>query len=346
MNPMDEIETFCPECGWHGNMEVIELPATLRVMGEDVSYEKLTAFCPRCNTENGDSRLVGASQKRAYDIYRYSHDIMSPEDLKALRNAYGLSVRQFSRFLGFGDQTEHRYEKGSIPDRVHANTLREAMTPDGAARLLASNRDQMDVDSVFLVESYIARNGMSASKFRTWASLLGSIRSPADRGFREFDEGRVAAIVYEFASRCKSLYWTKLQKAMYFLDNLAFSRTATSMTGLSYAHADHGPIMDQKEGVKAVLFYSGAVSFEEQDVGDIVTPRQRPDIELSDRDMALIDEVVNMVNTFSTCGEISNYSHSLSSWSKTNSGEIIPYIGNADEVANAITQRLAVHGTS
>lgn len=339
MSPTKQIDTFCPECGHMGLFDVVERDAALRIMGEDVCFTELAAFCPVCGAENGDSRLVGASQRRAYDVYRARHNIMSPEDLRALRAAYGMSTRQFSRFLGFGEQTEGRYERGSLPDRVHANALNDAATPDGARRLLAANRDQMDEEAIALAEGFAARGGFPA-KVRTWASLMECGKGAADRGFRGFDEERVAAIAYEMASRCRELFWTKFQKGMYFLDNLSFSRTSVSMSGLAYAHATYGPVIDGKDTLRALLAQSGAVSFDEDGCGDVLTPRARPDVELSERDMAMIDEVADVVNTFKTCTEISDFSHGLTSWSGTSDGMSIPYVGNADEVAAAVEARL------
>lgn len=341
MSPNDtRIETFCPECGYVGPFDIVERGSTLRVMGEEVDYTEVTAFCPMCNAENGDSRLVGESQRRAYDVYRSRHGIMSPEDLRALRSAYGMSTRQFSRFLGFGEQTEARYERGSIPDRVHANAINEASTPDGALRLLAANRDQMDDDSISHAQAFASKGGKS-SMMPTWASVMEGGKDLAIRGFRGFDEARVGAIVYELASHCRDLYWTKFQKAMFFLDSLSFSRTSVSMSGLSYAHATYGPVIDGKDTLRAVLAQGGAVSFDESELGDVLVPRTRPNVVLSEQEVALIAEVAAVVNTFGTCKEISDFSHSLSAWANTSDGMAIPYVGNADEVASAVEERLA-----
>lgn len=85
-----------------------------------------------------------------------STEIVSAKYVIDLRKRIGLSVRELSRFLGFGEQTAARYERGSVPDTLHSNTIRLASDADGARLLLALNRRQMREESVRRVEEYIA----------------------------------------------------------------------------------------------------------------------------------------------------------------------------------------------
>lgn len=85
-----------------------------------------------------------------------STEIVSAKYVIDLRKRIGLSVREFSRFLGFGEQTAARYERGSVPDTLHSNTIRLASDADGARLLLALNRRQMREESVRRIEEYIA----------------------------------------------------------------------------------------------------------------------------------------------------------------------------------------------
>ena len=64
----------------------------------------------------------------------------------------------------------------------------------------------------------------------------------ATNGYRRLSLERVAALVHELATTCRELYWTKLQKAMFFADMLSYERFSCSLTGLSYAHAPMAPL--------------------------------------------------------------------------------------------------------
>lgn len=52
-----------------------------------------------------------------------------------------------------------------------------------------------------------------------------------------------------------------------------------------------------------------------------------------------MDEVALFVNSFSSLNEISNYSHTLVSWSSTNNRKLINYNASYDEITEAIKRR-------
>ncbi len=78
-------------------------------------------------------------------------------EVARLRAEAGLSLRELSRFLGFGEQTVARYERGDEPDLLHGNTARMAMSPEGARMLLHLNGHRISERSRARVERYIER---------------------------------------------------------------------------------------------------------------------------------------------------------------------------------------------
>lgn len=66
---------------------------------------------------------------------RYS-DKWTVIEFANLQNGAGLSLREFSRFLGFGEQTAARYEIGALPNLLHSNTLEMAYNPEGSSLYL------------------------------------------------------------------------------------------------------------------------------------------------------------------------------------------------------------------
>ena len=53
-------------------------------------------------------------------------DVPSPEAIRALREDYGMSQRQFPALLGIGLASLQRHEKGSLPTDTHAGLLKKA----------------------------------------------------------------------------------------------------------------------------------------------------------------------------------------------------------------------------
>ena len=96
------VDTYCPECDEKVCARLHNQPATLCIRGEQIDFSETVAVCPTCGNIIGDARIEGANLERAYDAYRKQHGILSPKEVKALRESFGLSLREFSRFLEIG----------------------------------------------------------------------------------------------------------------------------------------------------------------------------------------------------------------------------------------------------
>jgi transcriptional regulator with XRE-family HTH domain len=94
---------------------------------------------------------------------------VGPDTIRSLRSAYGLSAREFGRFLGFGEQTELRYEMGTIPEPTHNSIILSAMTREAAERLLEQNGERIAQKSRDLVRDYIEHH----KTYRGQQSLKG-----------------------------------------------------------------------------------------------------------------------------------------------------------------------------
>ena len=337
------VDTYCPECDAEVQARLHTAPVTLSIRGEEVPYSELVATCPTCGSIIGDARIEGENLERAYAVYRTSHGVMSPDEIKDLRTSYGLSLREFSKFLGFGEQTAYRYERGDLPDQTHSHTLRSATTTNGARLLLSQNRTKLSDRSITRIEQRINAMEAGASEEARLHFTLEEreAESPSSsNGYRRLNLERVMALVYTLACKCKDLYWTKLQKAAFFVDMAYFELNSQSLTGLRYAHATHGPIIDRKEEIYYILAERGVVDFRERGWGEVLTPLQYDKNPFTEDELAFIDKIAEFVNTFSTANGLSDYSHGLSCWSESVDGEIIEYTRNNGEVTKAVNDRM------
>lgn len=337
------VDVYCPECDAEVHACIRNRTATLSVRGEAVGYSETIAVCPTCGEIIGDARIEGSNLERAYDAYRRLHGILSPEEVKALRGSYGLSLREFSRFLGFGEQTAYRYEHGDIPDQPHNTTMLSARTIEGARLLLAQNRGKLSERSIAKIEQRVqAMVDGSAEQTRLRLTLEDrEAEGPsAANGYRRLDLDRVAALVYALASRCRDLYWTKLQKAVFFADMICYERFSCSLTGLSYAHATHGPVMDRKDELRCILVDRGTIEFQECGWGEILVPLRSGDQPFNAEEIGLIDGIARFVNTFRTASELSDFSHKLKCWEESVDGEMIEYTRDDGEVGAAMRERM------
>lgn len=126
------VETFCPVCDHGVAAQLVKCTETFPVYGEPIETVSTVAVCPDCGGVIGDLAVDGKNLDTAFAIYRERHRIPSQAQIRELRQRYGMSVRDFSRFLGFGEQTYASYERGRTPDELHGRMILLASTREGA----------------------------------------------------------------------------------------------------------------------------------------------------------------------------------------------------------------------
>lgn len=340
MSAMNTLSTYCVECDREVDALIEHRDESMRIRGRETAYGAEVAVCPICGAVIADSRVEARNLDAAYAAYRSANNLLSPEEIGVIRGRYGLSLRDFSRFLGFGEQTVARYESGALQDEAHDGMMRLVASPEVAALLLGIRRDQLPERTVESVEGFIA--SQSPRRFRaidlSWPPLEAYTPSRAN-GYRAFDWKRAGAAVVALAIRCKDLYKTKLQKAMFFLDYYCFGQTSSSLTGIAYAHAPYGPVINDKDTLLYTLQQQGEIEFVQTEWGEIVMPLVNHDEMFTERELEYINLVAKAVDTFETASQISGFSHELAAWKETKNGEIIDYPKYAKEVMTAIERR-------
>lgn len=136
-------EDFCPHCEDVTPFRLITKQETLPVMGEPVEYKAHVRHCSVCGGEYAPTELEEENFRTAYGIYRQRHNLLTPEQIRAIRDKYGLSQRNFSRLLGWGDITVHRYEAGALQDAAYNVMLVLIDDPLNALQVFMLNRGNL-----------------------------------------------------------------------------------------------------------------------------------------------------------------------------------------------------------
>lgn len=341
---MATIFTTCPECGEHVEANIIQRPESLEVRGERVDFIANVAVCSFCNSAIGDLRVDGDNLKKAYDIYREQHSFLSPDEITALRKRYDLSLREFARFLGFGEQTITRYENGALPDRIHMDILHSASTAKGARELLEKNSSRISDRSRQKVVDFIENSGNSDTPYSLMyfvPSWMEGNEVSERTGYTAYDPKKAQALVCVLADKCKNLFVTKMQKAMFITDSLAYELLGHSISGVVYVHATHGPIIDSRQIFLAEMQGNGAIELEEYGDGEIVKALMLDTQCLTAEELDVVNTAAEFVNTFSTSSAISDFSHTLDAWKSTGNGKTINYGLNFGEIEKAVSARLS-----
>jgi putative zinc finger/helix-turn-helix YgiT family protein len=133
------VKKFCPVCGKEQETEVIEKEEVSTVRGDEIKAFARIRVCSVCGEELFDEELEEENIQRVYDIYRKKHGILSPEEIKNIRESYGLSQRAFAKLLGIGEASIARYETGALPEKSLSNMIMLLKDPKNMEKLLEKN---------------------------------------------------------------------------------------------------------------------------------------------------------------------------------------------------------------
>ena len=101
----------CPTCGTI--MRSTREDVTMSVNGEEIRVANIAHLrCPKCG--EGLFTLQNAEMMRleAFDTYRGTHALLSPDEIRAIREQHGLTQAELARLLRLGGNTLSRWEAG------------------------------------------------------------------------------------------------------------------------------------------------------------------------------------------------------------------------------------------
>ena len=90
--------------------------------------EKFRVHVRYCVCEDSGEQFTTTEQdilqfNDLYSQYRIRHGIPFPDEIKDIRQKYGLNYSQISRILGFGANQYAKYESGEIPSESNGKMI-------------------------------------------------------------------------------------------------------------------------------------------------------------------------------------------------------------------------------
>ena len=136
---MRKMKRYCECCAKEVNAKVITKTEHYKILGDEISVEARILACPYCGEGFFCEDLDNETLNKAYNEYRKRHKLLRPEEIRNIREMYGLSQRGFAKLLNWGDKTLFRYESGSIQDKAHNSLLILLRNPENMRTYLNDN---------------------------------------------------------------------------------------------------------------------------------------------------------------------------------------------------------------
>ena len=333
------MKKYCEVCGKEVGTKIITKRESYNVCGEAIEVDAQVLICAECNEEFYCEELDNVTLINAYNEYRRRHKLLLPEEIKKIREQYGLSQRSFAKLLNWGDKTICRYENGSVQDKAHNSLLLFLREPKNMRTYLAENEVMLDErQKNKLLETVDKLEQNTEYRARRFLNLFASKVPCEENGFRAFDYEKFCAMVLFFAHKSTELLKTKLMKLLNYSDMIYYKENGISISGVRYAHLPYGPVPEDFDillGAMAAEHIARIEIFFDNgyEKHQVIPECDMPDGILSAEEIAVLERIYEKFEDFGSV-DISNYSHKEKGYRSTKSGEIISYAYAKDILLN------------
>lgn len=225
--------------------------------------EQYTVHVRYCLCEDSGEQFTMEGQddfvlNQIYNQYRLSHGIPFPDEIKALRERYGLNYAQMSRILGFGTNQWKLYEQGVVPSESNGKMIIAIREKQCMLSLLEASRAEFKPADYDRVKTSIMSAENAGAMPIEHALFYGHTERGMMNGFTEMNVDKLQSmILYLIGREGGSICPSKLNLEMFYADFLHFRRHSKGISGLQYHMSENGPapqhydtIYDNVVGVK------------------------------------------------------------------------------------------------
>lgn len=325
------MKKYCEDCGREVETKIITKKEFYHVCGEEIEVDAQVLVCVDCGEEFFCEELDNKTLLMAYNEYRRKHKLLFSEEIKNIREQYGLSQRAFAKLLNWGDKTICRYENGSIQDKAHNSLLLFLRNPANMKTYLMENEvllDEKQKNKLLKVVENL-EHGLEYEMKDRWIEYFFDRKPCEENGYKGFDYEKLCAMVLFFANKKSGLLKTKLMKLLNYSDMIYYKEKGISISGLRYVHFPYGPVpenFDMLMGKMAAdhILHIEVVYENNYEKHQVVPECTSSEDALSKEEYEVLEMIYNKFKDYGSV-DISNYSHKERGYCETKQGETISY---------------------
>ena len=325
------MKRYCEECRKEVETKIIIKTEHYDVCGDPIEVDAQVLVCADCGEEFFCEELDNATLVNAYNKYRRNHKLLFPEDIKKIREQYGLSQRSFAKLLNWGDKTIYRYENGSLQDKAHNSLLLFLRDPKNMKIYLMENEitlDERQKARLLKTVEKLEQDAEYREEGRFFEMLFPGVPCE-ENGFKGFDYEKLCAMVLFFAHKSSELLKTKLMKLLNYSDMIFYKENGVPISGLRYVHFPYGPVPENFDMLLGRMYSDHVAHIEViyengYEKHQVIPERENPENVLSTEELEVLERIYVKFKDFGSI-DISHYSHKEKGYSATKPGEIISY---------------------
>lgn len=323
---------LCTSCMEEHEVKTVCMKEQTYFKNVQVEYEATYFYCDNTDELYMDENLMKSNDIAIKDAYRKEKELLTSEQIVAVRKKYGISQTDLCILLGWGGKTITRYESHQVQDKAHDSILRKV------------NEDS----EWFLCLLEKSRNNLSVEAYKKYWSLATILyEKNQDKYLRKSIEAKYARVqmnemlcgntklsldkvvemIRYFAASDKviNLYKVKLMKMMWYADAYSYKKRGYSITGLAYQALPMGAVPIGHESIVDLK----DVPCEEVDMGETYAyyfhlDGQADFLVLSKTDKEILDIIISKFGQMSK-KEIVDFMHKEEAYRNTAPRDIIQY---------------------
>lgn len=333
-NLIRKIQMECPLCDKVHEIEERTRIAKIIIKGEEINYVETYYLCPDSDEDENEfvtGKMENDNLLNARNAYRKLHDLLTSDQIVAIREMYGLSQVDLARLLGWGEATISRYESKAIQDEAYDNMLRIIReNPKAALELLQKNENKFSEEKRIGIRQKITEvlesSGREFLSRQSLESEYINYQEPCDaNGNTLLNIDKLEAVISYYARRVDNLFKVKLMKMLWFGDSECFKKYDNTITGLVYCHDSMGALpvghyqivglenvhMQEEEGFEMTKYRFLANEQIDENI-------------LSQEERKVLDSVICKFGKYKS-QDIVKYMHEEIAYTETSDKEIIPF---------------------
>lgn len=319
---------LCLSCMEEHNVDIVEVIEQTTFKGVKVEFSATYEYCSNTDEYLENEDMIRSNSLAAKNAYRKKVGLLTSNDIKNIRENYGISQKDFSEILDWGGATITRYENYQVQDRAHDDILRKIDSdPKWLIDILKRAKDRL-TEKAFNKYYHEANEQYSKCKNQYLIDSIYAIYADFEdelvTGYLELRLDKVVEVINYLALKVNSLHKVKLMKMLWYSDALNFKRHGKSITGLVYSALPMGAV---PKGHEQIMSLDG-VSFDTVLYDDIAYKfKPTPGFEirnLSDDEISTIDKIISEFEDLTTF-QIVEKMHEEEAYKMTSSNSIISY---------------------
>lgn len=309
---------------------------TIKIRKEDLTFRKETFnvtypsyYCIDSRQYFTTTEFDTIKMRQVYNQYRDRYNLPFPEEIRDIREKYGLSATKMSEILGFGINSYRNYENGEVPNKSNANLIQLTKNPIQFKSLVnLSNVFKIDIEDkndfsdegyklLGKIEKLIEEKKKVRFSTRFENYLLGDKLPDNYTGYIRPNIEKLTEMVVFFAQNMQP-FVTQLNKLLFYCDFLHYKYEAVSISGTRYRAINMGPVPNNYDSIFDYMESINAIDIvkKENDWGyskQFVSTKDFNSEKFTERELEILDKVYQEFNGKNT-SEIIERSHLEDAW--------------------------------